>query len=83
MLKFGPLIAHKAAAAPAAAEQPMALDEMVVRTAGRRMYMWRAVDHEGEILDMLVQRRRDARAALPNCWISFELGEGRYRRGIL
>jgi transposase-like protein len=25
--------------------------------------MWRAVDHEGEILDMLVQRRRDARSA--------------------
>jgi IS1 family transposase len=37
---------------------------MVVRIAGRRMYLWRAVDHEGEILDMLVQRRRDKRAAL-------------------
>jgi len=37
---------------------------MVVRIAGRRMYLWRAVDHEGEILDMLVQRRRDQRAAL-------------------
>jgi transposase-like protein len=28
------------------------------------MYLWRAVDHEGEVLDMLVQRRRDKRAAL-------------------
>jgi transposase-like protein len=28
------------------------------------MYLWRAVDHEGEVLDMLVQRRRDSRAAL-------------------
>ena len=28
------------------------------------MYLWRAVDDEGEILDMLVQRRRDTRAAL-------------------
>ena len=37
---------------------------MVVRIAGKRMYLWRAVDHEGEVLDMLVQRRRDARAAL-------------------
>src|SRR5882724_9917465 len=37
---------------------------MVVRIAGKRMYLWRAVDHEGEILDMLVQRRRDGRAAL-------------------
>ena len=31
---------------------------------GKRMYLWRAVDHEGEVLDMLVQRRRDKRAAL-------------------
>ena len=38
---------------------------MVVRIAGKRMYLWRAVDHEGEVLDMLVQRRRDKRAALP------------------
>src|ERR1700688_1274567 len=28
------------------------------------MYLWRAVDHEGEVLDMLVQRQRDKRAAL-------------------
>src|SRR6201984_2261673 len=37
---------------------------LVVRIAGRRMYLWRAGDHEGEVLDMLVQRRRDSRAAL-------------------
>jgi putative transposase len=36
----------------------------VVRIAGERMYLWRAVDHEGEVLDMLGQRRRDIRAAL-------------------
>jgi transposase-like protein len=37
---------------------------MVVRIAGKRMYLWRTVDHEGEVLDMLVQRRRDTKAAL-------------------
>jgi transposase-like protein len=37
---------------------------MVVRIAGERRYLWHAVDHEGEVLDMLVQRRRDSRAAL-------------------
>src|SRR5467141_1022890 len=37
---------------------------MVVRIARKRMYLWRAVDHAGEILDILVQRRRDKRAAL-------------------
>src|SRR6516165_8649342 len=40
------------------------LDEMVVRIAGKRMYLWRAVDNEGEVLDMLVQRRRDSWSAL-------------------
>ena|ERR1700758_2405118 len=37
------------------------LDEMVVRIAGQRMRLWRAVDHEGEVLDMQVQRRRGKR----------------------
>jgi putative transposase len=37
---------------------------MVVRIGGKRMYLWRAVDHEGEVLDMLVESRRDGRAAL-------------------
>lgn len=40
------------------------LDEMVFRIAGERMYVWRAVDQEGKALDMLVQCRRDSRAAL-------------------
>jgi transposase-like protein len=37
---------------------------MVGPIAGARMYLWRAVDHEGEVLDVLVQRRRNTRAAL-------------------
>jgi putative transposase len=37
---------------------------MVVRIAVKRMYLWLAVYHEGEVLDMLVQSRRDSRAAL-------------------
>ena len=40
------------------------LDEMVVRIAGRRMYLWRAVDQEDEILDLLIEPRRDKRAAV-------------------
>jgi transposase-like protein len=41
----------------------VALGEVVVRIAGKWMYLWRAV-HEGDILDVLVQRRPDKRAAL-------------------
>ncbi len=40
------------------------LDEMVVRIGGEHLYLWRAVDDEGEVLDLLVQRRRDKKAAL-------------------
>jgi putative transposase len=35
-----------------------------LRIGGRHMYLWRAVDDEGEVLDVLVQRRRDKAAAL-------------------
>jgi putative transposase len=36
----------------------------MVRIAGERLYLWRAVDHQGEVLDILVQRRRNCRASL-------------------
>jgi len=41
-----------------AAKPRWRLDEMVVKIAGVRMYMWRAVDDAGEVLDVLVQKRR-------------------------
>ena len=37
---------------------------MAVRIAGKRMWLWRAVDSEGEVLDILVQPKRDTKAAL-------------------
>ena len=64
VLKFGPKIARKLRRCRPSPSDRWHLDEMVVRIAGKRMYLWRAVDHEGEVLDMLVQRRRDKLAAL-------------------
>src|SRR5213082_2918036 len=64
VLKFGATVAQRLRRRRPRPSDRWHLDEMVVRTAGRRMYLWRAVDHEGEVLDMLVQRRRDKRAAL-------------------
>src|SRR5438874_12537741 len=52
VLKFGPLIARKLRQGRPRPSARWHLDEMVV-------YLGRAVDHEGEVLDMLVQRRRD------------------------
>jgi transposase-like protein len=37
---------------------------MYVSICGRMMYVWRAVDAEGEVLDILVQPERDKRSAL-------------------
>ncbi|WP_126174546.1 IS6 family transposase [Altericroceibacterium xinjiangense] len=40
------------------------LDEMYVRVNGEMVYLWRAVDHEGEVLESYVTRARDKAAAL-------------------
>lgn len=37
---------------------------MVVRINGERAFMWQAVDKEGEVLDVVIQRRRNKAAAL-------------------
>src|SRR6266849_4551274 len=39
------------------------LDELVVTIQGRQQYLWRAVDQDGDVIDLLVQSRRDCRAA--------------------
>ncbi len=39
------------------------LDEVYLRINGQLHYLWRAVDQDGEVLDILVQRRRDKKAA--------------------
>ena len=62
--KFGPAIAANIRRRRGRADSVWHLDEMVVRINGVRMYMWRAVDKEGEVLDVLVQKRRNKAAAL-------------------
>ncbi len=39
------------------------LDELFVTIQGRQQYLWRAVDQDGDVIDILVQSRRDRRAA--------------------
>ena|ERR1700722_11254920 len=63
VLKFGPLFARELRRRRHRPTWQWHLDEMAVLIAGRRFWLWRAVDDEGEVLDLLAQRRRDARAA--------------------
>ena len=40
------------------------LDEVFVRINGKMHYLWRAVDHEGEVLEVFATKRQDRAAAL-------------------
>src|SRR5437763_16106220 len=56
VLRFGPLIAQRLRQRRPRPSKRWHLDEIVVRIAGQRMYLWRAVDDEGEILDAVDER---------------------------
>jgi len=62
--KFGPAFARNLRRLRPRPTGTWHLDEMVVRVGGKQIYLWRAVDSEGEVLDLLVQPKRDTAAAL-------------------
>ncbi len=61
--KFGPDYAGKLRRRQGRLGDAWFLDEVFVSIRGRRHYLWRAVDQDGDVIDILVQRRRNARAA--------------------
>ena len=63
-VKFGPKIAANLRRRKLPPSPRWHLDEMVCKIGGERVFLWRAVDDEGEVLDIVVQKRRDTRAAL-------------------
>ena len=62
-LKFGREIANGIRRRRPQGGDKWHLDEMVVTIAGKKHYLWRAVDQDGFVLDALVQSRRDKKAA--------------------
>jgi putative transposase len=62
-LKFGPSLAANIRRSRPRSSDHWHLDEMVISIRGGKYWLWRAVDNEGEVLDFLVQRRRDAQTA--------------------
>ena len=64
VLKFGRAYARRIQRRRPRPTERWHLDEMVVVIRGRQFYLWRAVDSEGEVLNFLVQSRRNARAAI-------------------
>ena len=67
VLKFGPLFARELRRRRPRPTARWHRDEMAVMIAGRRFWLWHAIDDEGEVLDLLVQRRRDKTAAVNSC----------------
>ena len=64
VFKFGPAFARNLRGLGPRPSAQWHLDEMAVVIGGKRLWLWRAVDSEGEILDVLVQPRRDRASAL-------------------
>ena len=63
-LKFGGMFARNLRRSRPGPTGRWHLEEMMVKIGGKRMFLWRSVDDEGEVLDMLVQERRNKAAAL-------------------
>ena len=61
---FGPMIAAQLRKRRPKPHATWHLDEVYLKIDGRMAYLWRAVDAEGEVLDVLVQSRRNKHAAL-------------------
>ncbi len=61
---FGPMIAANLRKRRLKPHATWHLDEVYLKIDGRLVYLWRAVDAEGEVLDVLVQSKRNKRAAL-------------------
>ena len=68
MRYFGPAIAADLRRRRPRSHSTWHLDEVFIRIDGRLVYLWRAVDAEGEVLDVVVQSKRDKRAALKLLW---------------
>jgi len=67
--RFGPMFAAEIRKKRVAAHRNWTqwrwhLDEVFVRINGQTYYLWRAVDHEGEVLEVFVTKKRDCKAAL-------------------
>jgi len=62
-LKFGQAFANEIRRRLPRAGDKWHLDEVQIKIAGQKHWLWRAVDQDGTVLDVLVQSRRDKRAA--------------------
>jgi putative transposase len=61
--KFGPKYAQRLRRKHQGYGDTFFIDEVFVKIQGERHYLWRAVDQDGEVVDVFLQKRRDGKAA--------------------
>ena len=61
--EFGPDFARKLKKQQGPLGDTWHIDEVFIMVQGQRQYLWRAVDQDGDVIDILVQHRRNQRAA--------------------
>ena len=61
--KFGPQYARRLKRRHNGFGDTLYIDEVFVKICGKQRYLWRAVDQDGEVVDIFLQRRRDGKAA--------------------
>jgi len=61
--KFGPLYARRLRRRHHGFGDTFFIDEVFIKMGGKQHYLWRAVDQDGEVVDVLLQKRRDSVAA--------------------
>ncbi len=61
--KFGPQYARRLRRRHQGFGDTFYIDEVFVKIRGVQRYLWRAVDQDGEIVDVILQRRRDGKVA--------------------
>ena len=62
-IKFGPKYAKRLRCRHQGYGDTFFIDEVFVKIQGKQHYLWRAVDQDGEVVDVLLQCRRDGKAA--------------------
>ena len=80
--KFGPDYAHKLKKRQGRLGDTWYIDEVFITIQGAQHYLWRAVDQDGDTIDILVQRRRNKQAAIRFFRRLFK-GQGREPRWLV
>ena len=62
--RFGPRYATRMRRSYGRCGDTWHVDEVFVRIRGKQCYLYRAVDRDGDVIDILVQKRRDTKAAV-------------------